>query len=121
MMTKQIDNEVEKKQRYASLDILKTVAAFMVCYQHSCGSGTLSGYLLAVSRIAVPLFVMITAFFYQDTCKNRHEGKQILRFIKIALEMFVIYFIVDLGSDFLCLIHRLRQGTLGICGLWFMY
>lgn len=85
----------EGEYRYSSLDILKTIAAFMVCYQHACGTGILYGYFLAVARIAVPLFIMITGYFYQDTCNHRHERSQIVKFLKIAIQMFVIYFCVD--------------------------
>lgn len=89
---------MEKKEnecRYVSLDILKAIAAFMVCYQHACGTGILSGYFLAVARIAVPLFIMVTGYFYEDTCNHRHERRQIVRFLQIAIQMFVIYFCID--------------------------
>lgn len=85
--------------RYVSLDVLKTIAAFMVCYQHACGTGILSGYILAAARIAVPLFVMITGFFYEDTRSNGHEKKQLIKFLKIAVEMFAMYFLVDIAFN----------------------
>lgn len=88
------------KSRNRSIDLLKGIAALLVCYQHACGEGT-AGYLLAVSRIAVPLFVMTTAFLYSDTVNRGKKGKQIFRFAKIAGGMVVFYFAVDFVFRFM--------------------
>lgn len=63
-------NRVEKdkiKPRSNSIDVLKGIAALLVCYQHAYGTYGISDYILAISRIAVPLFVMITGFFYYSS------------------------------------------------------
>lgn len=95
-------NTVSKKnQRDFALDTLKMLAALLVVFQHSIASGNVSGYLLALSRIAVPLFMMVTGFLYIDVAKKGGELKQIKRYLIIALEMTVLYFVLDLGWSLL--------------------
>ena len=72
-------------KRLHSIDVLKTVAAFFVCFQHACGSGWLSDYILAISKIAVPLFIMITGYMYRDTKARNHEKDQIKRFFSSSV------------------------------------
>lgn len=86
--------KIEEKRLY-SLDMLKAVAAFLVCFQHAAGTGILSEYLLAISRIAVPLFMMITGFFYMDVVRHEGEKKQIKKFVVVAIEMTALYFAID--------------------------
>ena len=57
-------------QRNYNFDALKIVAAFMVCFQHACGTGLISAELLALSRIAVPEFMLITGFLYLEDRKS---------------------------------------------------
>ena len=65
------------KPRSNSIDVLKGIAALLVCYQHAYGTYGISDYILAISRIAVPLFVMITGFFYYSTVNKHREIIQI--------------------------------------------
>lgn len=81
--------------RNYNFDALKMIAAFMVCFQHACGTGNISAELLALSRIAVPEFMIITGFLYLDVCERNNQKKQIKKYIKIALIMFLIYFVYE--------------------------
>ncbi len=81
-------------KRLYSFDALKTLAACMVVFQHACGYGFISEYILAIVRIAVPLFMMITGYFYIDTASRGNEKKQIVKFTRIAVEMCLFYFAV---------------------------
>lgn len=66
------------KPRSNSIDVLKGIAALLVCYQHVYGTYGISDYILAISRIAVPLFVMITGFFLfnsKQTSRNHTDKK----------------------------------------------
>lgn len=83
-------------KRLYSLDALKTIAAYLVVFQHACGSGVISEYILALARIAVPLFMVITGYFYEDTANHGNESKQIIKFTKIAIGMCLFYFSVDI-------------------------
>lgn len=83
------------KPRSNSIDVLKGIAALLVCYQHAYGTYGISDYILAISRIAVPLFVMITGFFYYSTVNKHREIIQIKKFTRIAVEMVLLYFFID--------------------------
>lgn len=83
------------KPRSNSIDVLKGIAALLVCYQHAYGTYGISDYILAISRIAVPLFVMITGFFYYSTVNKHREIIQIKKFTRIAVEMVFLYFFID--------------------------
>lgn len=92
---------MNQKNRINSLDSLKAIAAFLVCYQHACGTGFLANSLLSIAKIAVPLFIMITGYMYKDTVAVKREKNQIKRYISIAVEMGVFWFIVDTLYHFL--------------------
>ena len=83
------------KDRIYSLDALKTIAAFLVCYQHARGSGIISGYILSFAVIAVPIFMMLTGFMYEDIVKRGNEKKQIFKFLKIAIEMELLWIAIN--------------------------
>lgn len=98
---------MENKKRLYGLDVLKACAAFLVCYQHACGTGVVSGYLLAFSRIAVPIFILITGYMYKDVHEKKGEKKQIRKFFRIAVEMELLWFAIDSIYNFLK--HNLRS------------
>lgn len=87
-----------KPKRNHAIDLIKGMATLMVCYHHARGKGILPDYLLAFVRMAVPLFVMCTSYFYIDTTKKRKEGKQIKKYLMIALQMAGIYILLDYGT-----------------------
>lgn len=86
---------MNQRTRINSLDSLKAIAAFFVCYQHASGNGFLAECILSITKIAVPLFIMITGYMYKDTVARRHEKIQIKRYIRIAVEMGAFWFFVD--------------------------
>lgn len=89
---------MEKNERIYQIDILRVIAAFFVCIQHAyIGLGN-NEYILAISRIGVPIFIITTGFLTR--CENENLKKQIKKFFKIALEMFFIYFIIDIIINF---------------------
>lgn len=101
------------KERIYSLDELKTVAAILVCFQHSAlVKGLPHEYVLGLSKIAVPLFMMITGFMYRDTIYRNNGKKQIIKFLKIGIEMFAIWFTIDglisiINGDFFIFLHSI--------------
>lgn len=97
--------ENRQNNRNVSIDLLKGIAALLVCFQHACGEGVLSGFLISIARIAVPLFVMTTAYMYCDTVEKGREVKQIMRFIKIAIQMVAFYLLVDVAYQLVS--HRI--------------
>lgn len=87
--------KLDSRKRIYSLDVLKAVAAFMVCYQHACGTGYFSEYILLICKVAVPVFILITGFMYRDTVQHGNIKKQIIKFFVIAVEMELFWFLVD--------------------------
>lgn len=66
----------------------------MVCLQHTITSAGVFGYVLMMTRIAVPVFLMITGFYiYKAKLK-----KQMLKTLEIILVMTVLYFCFDLAK-----------------------
>lgn len=95
-------NQLEQgRKRIYSLDALKAIAAFLVCYQHACGTGVISEYLLAFSRVAVPIFMLITGFMYKDVLSRNREKGQIKKFLLIGIEMGILWFALDFVFYFL--------------------
>lgn len=91
----------QERKRIYSLDALKTIAAFLVCYQHACGTGIISEYLLAFSRVAVPIFMIITGFMYRDVVSRNREKDQINKFLLIGIKMGILWFALDCAFYFL--------------------
>lgn len=51
--------------RYNSLDVLKVLCAFFIVCIHAPFPGTWGGYFTSITRIAVPIFFMISGFFWK--------------------------------------------------------
>ncbi len=69
--------EEMKKQRWTCIDILKCLAALAVVEIHKPLKVQSGAELLILCRFAVPVFFMITGFFYPETVAHRRELKQI--------------------------------------------
>lgn len=96
-------NKVSKKQlsnqRCYGLDILKTLCAFMVVCIHIPffgGMVIIDQYIKNLSRIAVPIFFMITGFFYYDTVNANRETKQIKKILYIFIYANLLFFIFNM-------------------------
>ena len=94
-----MNNTLAKPKRYAGLDILKTICAFLVVCIHARFPGDFGRYTVAVARVAVPVFLMITGFFYSGTREKGREGKQVVKILKLVLWSSVIFFVMLLGFN----------------------
>lgn len=81
--------------RNNGLDILKCMCAFMIVCIHSPFPGEFGKYIVGVSRIAVPIFFMITGFYYKEIVKKNKEESQIKKIIKIMIISNLIYLVLD--------------------------
>lgn len=82
-------------QRNFSIDIVKTVAALLVICIHTGYPSAIGDYVVALCRVAVPIFLLISGYYYQviiDRNKTLSYYKKIL-----ALTFFssVFYFIAN--------------------------
>ncbi len=92
-----------KKDRNIGLDILKCIAAFLVVCIHAPFQGKCGEYFVAIARCAVPIFFMITGFFYDNKMSDSKENKQILKIFKLCIISNIFYFIFKL---FFCIIDN---------------
>ncbi|MCD8348898.1 MAG: acyltransferase [Lachnospiraceae bacterium] len=58
--------------------------------------GEMGQYIVALARIAVPIFFMITGSFYDETVKKNKAGKQIKKIVILIVEANLLFFIWQL-------------------------
>lgn len=85
--------------RVYGLDILKALCAFCVITIHAPFSGKLGLCAEALSRIAVPIFFMVTGFFYVDTLRQKKELVQIKKISLLCFYSYVLYFLWGLFHE----------------------
>lgn len=100
----------EGQNRADNIDILKTICAFLIVCIHIPFPGEIGEYFTVLTRIAVPIFFMITGYFYSETMRRQRERKQIWKILKLAVEANVLYFVWDIvlniikGTNIFCYI-----------------
>lgn len=80
-------------KRENNLDVLKTICAFLVICIHVPFPGYLGAIITPLARIAVPIFFMITGYFYKKTATK--PFKQIKKIIILIILSNLLYFIFD--------------------------
>ena len=77
--------------RVDGLDILKAFCTFCIMIIHAPIPGEIGMYIEALSRIAVPIFFMITGFFYVDTQAKKKELAQIKKMFWLCVYANALY------------------------------
>ena len=90
-----------EQSRFVGFDILKTICAFLVVCIHAPFPGSVGEYFTAICRVAVPVFFMITGFFYSDVKWRRAEKKQIEKVIKLFVFSSLLYIVWNCTRSFL--------------------
>lgn len=83
--------------RFNNIDVLKTVCAFLIVCIHAPFPGIAGEYFTALSRIAVPIFFMITGYLYPSVVQREGQVRQIKKILRLFFMGNAIY----LGWDFL--------------------
>lgn len=78
-------------EREKSLDVLKALCAFFVVCIHSSMSGVIAEYYIAITRVAVPTFFVISGYFYSDD--SGKSNKQIKKIAWIIIWSNALFFI----------------------------
>lgn len=83
--------------KYNSIDILKFVASFFVIMIHVSLFGDINPYLNlftadGLSRLAVPLFFLASAFFFYKKNLNLDVSAQKISLLKYTKRMLILYF-----------------------------
>lgn len=89
------------KKRNFGLDFLKFICAFMVICIHANPPGLLDAALTSVSRVAVPIFLMITGYYYTAAVQKNKQTKQIIKIAKLALFANLVYLVFDIFINLL--------------------
>ena len=90
-----------EQSRADNIDILKAACAFFIVCIHILFPGLTGEYFMALTRVAVPIFFMITGFFYSDIIE-RHKGKQqIKKIFCLSIEANLLFFIWNIALNIL--------------------
>lgn len=81
-----------KIQRYPGIDALKLICALLVIHVHAAYPGTFGVYTKALSRIAVPVFFMISGFFFHDHESDAFILRQLKKMLSLFLFANLVYF-----------------------------
>lgn len=82
--------------RDIGIDIMKCLAAFLVICIHCPFPGRIGEYFITITRIAVPLFFMITGYYFPSIKKNNREKSQIIKIVLLVLKANILYFVWDI-------------------------
>jgi len=82
--------------RNHGIDLLKAISAFMVICIHVQFPGIVGTIITPLTRIAVPLFFMITGYYYSFTKENNRVNKQIHKIIQLFVGANLLYLLWSL-------------------------
>ena len=85
---------MEDKIRYNGLDVLRFICAVFVFFIHIKFPNSIQKYIEPIIRTAVPLFFMISGFFYQNLVESGNLKRQILKILKYLIYIYLIFFIL---------------------------
>lgn len=78
--------------RFEGFDILKCVCAFLVvCIHCPFEIGKWGGYYIALARVAVPIFFMITGYFYTDVEHKKRRISQLKKIVVLTIGANLLY------------------------------
>lgn len=83
-------------QRNHGLDLLKSVCSFMIICIHAPFPGLVGKIIIPLTRIAVPLFFMITGYYYSFTTQLKNEKKQIKKLFRMFIGANFLFFVWSL-------------------------
>ncbi len=93
--------------RYDNVDVLKSICSLLViCIHIKYADAEIGAYIKAVSGIAVPIFFMITGFFYtQSSAKGAKP--QIIKILKLYLQANVLFFLFGIFTSVFGMIGKI--------------
>ena len=80
---------------------MKAICAFLIVCIHVPFPGKFGAYFTTLTRIAVPIFFMITGYFDGDTVARHKEGRQIKKILYLVVEANVLFFIWNIALNLL--------------------
>lgn len=83
-------------KRLDGLDLLKSICALLVVCIHAPVSGEIGNCLTAISRIAVPIFLMISGYFYNNHTTIDEDYAQIKRILYLVVFSNLVYLLFNI-------------------------
>ena len=80
---------------------MKALCAFLIVCIHVPFPGKVGAYFTTLTRVAVPIFFMITGYFYSDTVARHKEKHQIKKIGGLIIEANMIFFIWNIALNVL--------------------
>lgn len=80
-----------KSERLDGLDVLKCICAFLVISRHTPFRGAFGANLQAITGSAVPIFFMITGFFYDSAHTMKKKLGQIKKHLILCVSTNILY------------------------------
>ena len=79
--------------RHVGLDTLKAICAFLVVCIHAKTNLIIGEYIIVIGRTAVPIFLMITGYFYHlsSETQKKFQIAHIFRLYLIAQSIYILY------------------------------
>lgn len=127
---------MEKNSRKDSFDVVKCFAAFFVVQLHTIPA-TVCPLLNVIARLAVPLFFLITGYYYTSIVEKGKYGVQLKKIFLLAIASSLFYWIyygcmalknnvfyqwfMDTFNSISILNWVLINDTPGIGHLWYLY
>lgn len=87
--------------RNYGLDLLKTVCAFLIICIHAPFPDLAGDIFTPLTRIAVPMFFMITGYYYSHTKERQKEKKQIIKIFKLFASANILYLFWSIVKTFI--------------------
>lgn len=84
------------RARNLGIDVLKVLCSAMVVYIHTDIPGIIGYAMYMVSRIAVPVFFMISGYLYPGAVQRGRTGKQLRRMLWLFLLSNLLYFAAEM-------------------------
>ena len=83
----------EYRQRNTNLDSLRLFCAFFVICIHDPFPGEVGQYIIAIARFAVPSFLIISGYFYDEVVQRGVEDRQLIKLLKLIIGSNIFYFL----------------------------
>lgn len=90
-----------KEKRNIGIDILRIICATMVVFIHLKNNDLISNYISDIFRIAVPIFFIISGYYFKNLYSNGKVKKHIINLIKTLIVVNVFYFVYYLLRHYL--------------------
>lgn len=113
-------------QRNCSIDIVKALAALLVICIHTGYPSLIGDYVVALCRIAVPLFLLISGYYYQNVINKKKITDYCKKIFGLTFFSSLFYFIAfDKNIDYLLVFRwdKMLIFNFPIAGdhLWYLF